>query len=124
MNTKAFGDKGEQIAVEFLKNKGYDILHRNFVASGNELDIVAFDYSTNQIVFVEVKTLADDFFQMPYQEVNMKKQKKIIRAANSYLIRYNIDKESRFDVISIVKRENADPQIEHIISAFTAFDFI
>ena len=42
MNTKAFGDKGEQIAVEFLKNKGYDILHRNFVASGNELDIVAF----------------------------------------------------------------------------------
>lgn len=124
MNTKAFGDKGEQIAVEFLKNKGYDILHRNFVASGNELDIVAFDYSTNQIVFVEVKTLSDDFFQMPYQEVNMKKQKKIIRAANSYLIRYNIDKESRFDVISIVKRENADPQIEHIISAFTAFDFI
>ena len=76
MNTKAFGDKGEQIAVEFLKNKGYDILHRNFVASGNELDIVAFDYSTNQIVFVEVKTLSDDFFQMPYQEVNMKKQKK------------------------------------------------
>ena len=124
MNTKAFGDKGEQIAVEFLKNKGYDILHRNFVASGNELDIVAFDYSTNQIVFVEVKTLADDFFQMPYQEVNMKKQKKIIRAANSYLIRYNIDKEARFDVISIVKRENADPKIEHIISAFTAFDFI
>ena len=124
MNTKAFGDKGEQIAVEFLKNKSYDILHRNFVASGNELDIVAFDYSTNQIVFVEVKTLSDDFFQMPYQEVNMKKQKKIIRAANSYLIRYNIDKESRFDVISIVKRENADPQIEHIISAFTAFDFI
>ncbi len=124
MNTKAFGDKGEQIAVEFLKNKGYDILHRNFVASGNELDIVAFDYSTNQIVFVEVKTLSDDFFQMPYQEVNMKKQKKIIRAANSYLIRYNIDKEARFDVISIVKRENADPQIEHIISAFTAFDFI
>ena len=124
MNTKAFGDKGEQIAVEFLKNKGYDILHRNFVTAGNELDIVAFDYSTNQIVFVEVKTLADDFFQMPYQEVNMKKQKKIIRAANSYLIRYNIDKEARFDVISIVKRENADPQIEHIISAFTAFDFI
>lgn len=124
MNTKAFGDKGEQIAVEFLKNKGYDILHRNFVASGNELDIVAFDYSTNQIVFVEVKTLADDFFQMPYQEVNMKKQKKIIRAANSYLIRYNIDKEARFDVISIVKREIANPQIEHIISAFTAFDFI
>lgn len=124
MNTKAFGDKGEQIAVEFLKNKGYDILHRNFVASGNELDIVAFDYSTNQIVFVEVKTLSDDFFQMPYQEVNMKKQKKIIRAANSYLIRYNIDKEARFDVISIVKRENADPQIEHILSAFTAFDFI
>ena len=124
MNTKAFGDKGEQIAVEFLKNKSYDILHRNFVASGNELDIVAFDYSTNQIVFVEVKTLSDDFFQMPYQEVNMKKQKKIIRAANSYLIRYNIDKEARFDVISIVKRENADPQIEHIISAFTAFDFI
>ena len=94
MNTKAFGDKGEQIAVEFLKNKGYDILHRNFVASGNELDIVAFDYSTNQIVFVEVKTLADDFFQMPYQEVPWNSERRISSDRDSNVPIWRILSES------------------------------
>ncbi len=124
MNTKLLGSKGEQLAVDFLKAKNYDILHRNFVAAGNELDIVAFDFSTNQIVFVEVKTLSDDFFQMPYQEVNAKKQKRIIRAANSYLLKYNVDKDARFDIVSIVQRQDAEPEIEHIISAFSAYDFL
>lgn len=124
MNTKQLGNKGEQIAIDFLKAKNYEIRHRNIFASGNEIDIVAFDPSSDCIAFVEVKTLSDDYFQQPYEEVNAKKQKKIVRAANSYLIRHNIDKEARFDVISIVIKEGEPPKIEHIISAFNAFDFI
>ncbi len=124
MNTKLLGNKGEQIAIDFLKEKNYEIRHRNVFASGNEIDIVAFDPSTDCIAFVEVKTLSDDFFQQPYEEVNAKKQKKIIRAANSYLIRHNIEKEARFDIISIVIKEGEMPKIDHIISAFNAFDFL
>lgn len=124
MNTKLLGNKGEQIATDYLLGKGYKILHRNFVAFGAEIDIVAMDESTDSIVFVEVKTLSNSYFEQPYEKVNFKKQKQIIKAANSYLVRHNIDKEARFDVVSIVANDATPMQIEHIISAFNPFDLL
>ena len=124
MNTKLLGNKGEQIATDYLFDKGYKILHRNFVAFGAEIDIVAMDESTDSIVFVEVKTLSNSYFEQPYEKVNFKKQKQIIKAANSYLVRHNIDKEARFDVVSIVANDATPLQIEHIISAFNPFDLL
>lgn len=124
MNTKLLGNKGEQIATDYLFSKGYKILHRNFVAFGAEIDIVAMDESTDNIVFVEVKTLSNSYFEQPYEKVNFKKQKQIIKAANSYLVRHNIDKEARFDVVSIVANDTTPMQIEHIISAFSPFDLL
>lgn len=124
MNTKPLGNKGEQLATDYLYNKGYRILHRNFVAFGAEIDIIAMDESTDSIVFVEVKTLSNSYFEQPYEKVNFKKQRQIIKAANAYLLRCNIDKESRFDVVSIVANDNSPAQIEHIISAFTPFDLL
>ena len=124
MNTKLLGNKGEQIATDYLLGKGYKILHRNFVAFGAEIDIVAMDESTDSIVFVEVKTLSNSYFEQPYEKVNFKKQKQIIKAANSYLVRHNIDKEARFDVVSIVANDATPLQIEHIISAFNPFDLL
>ena len=124
MNTKLLGNKGEQIATDYLFGKGYKILHSNFVAFGAEIDIVAMDESTDSIVFVEVKTLSNSYFEQPYEKVNFKKQKQIIKAANSYLVRHNIDKEARFDVVSIVANDATPMQIEHIISAFSPFDLL
>ncbi|MCI5716419.1 MAG: YraN family protein, partial [Bacteroidales bacterium] len=82
------------------------------------------DESTDSIVFVEVKTLSNSYFEQPYEKVNFKKQKQIIKAANSYLVRRNIDKEARFDVVSIVANDTTPMQIEHIISAFSPFDLL
>ena len=124
MNTKLLGNKGEQIATDYLFGKVYKILHRNFVAFGAEIDIVAMDESTDSIVFVEVKTLSNSYFEQPYEKVNFKKQKQIIKAANSYLVRHNVDKEARFDVVSIVANDTTPMQIEHIISAFNPFDLL
>ncbi len=124
LNSKTIGSKGEDLAAEYLMSKGYRILHRNFVAKRTEIDLIALHESTDQIVFVEVKRLQSDYFQQPYEEVNRQKQKHIIRTANSYLLRFNLDKEARFDVISIVQKEGEDAKIEHIISAFSAFDFL
>ncbi len=121
-STKATGSKGEQIATDFLSAKGYRILQRNYVAFHVEIDLIAFDETTNQIVFTEVKTLRNDFFQQPYEEVNFRKQKNIIKAADTYLRRHDIDKEARFDVVSILLKDEAEPEITHIISAFSAID--
>lgn len=123
-STKSIGSNGEQLAADFLSAKGYRIVQRNYFAFKVEIDLIALDESTNQIVFIEVKTLQNDFFQQPYEEVNLKKQRNIIKAADTYLRRHDIDKEARFDVVSIVLKPDAEPEINHIISAFCVIDLL
>lgn len=123
-STKSIGSKGEQLAADFLSAKGYRIVQRNYFAFKVEIDLIALDESTNQIVFIEVKTLQNDFFQQPYEEVNLKKQRNIIKAADTYLRRHDIDKEARFDVVSIVLKPDSEPEINHIISAFCVIDLL
>jgi putative endonuclease len=109
------GIKGEQKAVEFLTEKGYKIREKNWHAGHLELDIVA-EYQ-NWIIFVEVKSRRGTYFEQPYEAVNRKKQKSIIRAANAYIGKFNIHLEARFDIISIVEH-NGKLEIEHIEDAF------
>ena len=123
-STKSIGSKGEQLAADFLSAKGYRIVQRNYFAFKVEIDLIALDESTNQIVFIEVKTLQNDFFQQPYEEVNLKKQRNIIKAADTYIRRHDIDKEARFDVVSIVLKPDSEPEINHIISAFCVIDLL
>lgn len=121
IDKKAFGNIGENSACEFLKKKGYKILDRNFVWNKNEVDIIAEDEREKQIVFVEVKTRNTDYFMQPFEAVDFKKQKAIIKVANAYIRSRNIDLEARFDVISIVQSENKEQTIEHITAAFEPY---
>lgn len=123
-STKSIGSIGERLATDFLSAKGYRIVQRNYFAFKVEIDLIALDESTNQIVFIEVKTLQNDYFQQPYEEVNLKKQRNIIKAADIYLRKHNIEKEARFDVVSIVLKTNSQVKITHIISAFSAIDLL
>ncbi len=109
------GRLGENTACSFLEDKGYIILARNFVYKGYEVDIIAQD--KNEIVFIEVKQRETNAFGEPYLAVNLQKQKKIIRVADYYLRKFNIDFEARFDIISITLN-NTSPKIEHIPNAF------
>jgi putative endonuclease len=109
------GNKGEEAAVAFLAKKGYKIKALNWQAGHLELDIVA--EHQNMIVFVEVKSRSGTYFEQPFQAVNKKKQKFIVKAANVYIERFNIDLEARFDIVSIVEK-NGKFDIEHIEDAF------
>jgi putative endonuclease len=94
------GQKGEDIAAGHLKKKGYNILHRNWKWGKNEIDIVA--ENKDFIVFVEVKTRTEDFQLHPRHAVTSEKQRSLIYAADGYIRRYGIDKESRFDIVTII----------------------
>lgn len=109
------GKKGEDLAADHLRNKGYTILHRNWKSGKNEIDIIA--ENNEFIVFVEVKTRADDYQIHPRHAVTNEKQRSIIFAAEGYIQRYNIDKECRFDIISAVS-DGDSIDIEHIEDAF------
>lgn len=111
---RLLGNKGENLAVKYLKGKGFKILQRNFRTPLGEIDIIAEDREA--LVFIEVKTRSGDSFGLPFEAVDSKKRERMRRIALLYL--KNLDKERpvRFDVISIeVKDRNS---INHIMGAF------
>lgn len=109
------GQKGEDLAADHLEKSGYKILFRNWKWGKHEIDIIA--ENLDFIIFTEVKTRNNDFQMHPASAVTKEKQKSIIWAANGYLQKFNVDKESRFDVITIIKTGESY-QIDHIEGAF------
>lgn len=111
-----FGFKGEDIACSFLQNKGYIIRHRNWRTHHIELDIIA--ENDDYIVIVEVKTRRNDKFCHPSDAVNRTKIKHIVNATQAYIFKYNIMKDVRFDIISIIPLQDGGYEIEHQEDAF------
>jgi len=109
------GKKGEDLAADHLKKTGYKLLSRNWKYGKHEIDIIA--ENKDVVVFAEVKTRTDDFQMHPITAVTTEKQKSIIWAAEGYIKKYNIDKDSRFDVITIIKK-GEQFEIDHIEDAF------
>ncbi|MFH0820387.1 MAG: YraN family protein [Candidatus Peregrinibacteria bacterium] len=109
---KEFGDHGEQIAIAFLRQKGYRILDTNFRKRVGEVDIVAMD-GKNQYVFVEVKTRRNTRFGYPEESVNFRKLRKILMTGQLWLAEKKINTDNyRLDVISI-EMDNGDAHITH-----------
>ena len=109
------GNQGENIAADYLKKSGYKILFRNWKWGKHEIDIIA--KKDDMVIFVEVKTRTKEFLGGLSSAVTTDKQKSIILAANGYLQKFNVDNESRFDVLTIIM--NGDNQeIDHIEDAF------
>ena len=109
------GKEGEDQAVKHLEKAGYKILRRNWKAGKLELDIIA--ENKDFIVFVEVKTRSEDFLEDPRAAITREKQRTMVYAADSYIKWNSIDKESRFDVITVIKKGDSF-QIDHIENAF------
>lgn len=103
---KTTGKIGEDLAIELLKNKGYQILERNWGNKWGEIDIIAKDQKT--IVFVEVKTKIGKGFGSPEEMVGYKKLSQIQKISSLYLPSDNSPK--RIDVVAIVLSFNLTPE--------------
>lgn len=110
------GKIGEDLAVEYLQDKGYQILERNWRSGHKEIDIIALN-DDDVLIIVEVKTRKSDDFGEPDIAVGITKQRMLIWAADAYVRYRNLDVDVRFDIISIVISD-AEPEIEHIEDAF------
>ena len=109
------GQRGEGVALSFLKEKGYEIIERNFKTPLGEIDIIARDRGT--LVFVEVKTRESIEFGLPFESVTRKKRHRIAGVALSYLKRYDDLPPCRFDVLSICYLDG-NPEFMLIKDAF------
>lgn len=112
---KVFGNWAEDQAVAFLKQKDYVILTRNYRFKHAEIDIIA--QFQNILIFVEVKARSNIAFGYPEETVSKNQQKSIKRAAVAYLEVNQLNQEIRFDVISLLKRDNTI-EIYHAEDAF------
>lgn len=116
---KDLGDLGEKIAREYLENKGYKILDRNFRYSKlGELDIIA--KKGDNIAFFEVKTRMksgpDGFW--PEDNITYNKQKKLIKLSQIYLSKNKLlDRPWQIDVLAIEIYRDGSHDIRHLENA-------
>lgn len=118
MTTKSkntLGEQGESIATMRLQQHGYKIIEKNWRFKHKEVDIIA--QKDGKIVFIEVKTRSNTYFELPSEAVTLKKQRLLIEAANQYLIKNQIELESRFDVVSVIIK-NGKEEMEIMENAF------
>lgn len=115
-----FGRLAEELAANYLVEKGYKILQKNFRYQRAEIDIIA--EFQNQIIVVEVKARGTDIFMAPEEAVTKTKIKLLVLAADQYLKHHNINKEVRFDIITVLPDDSGKLEIKHLQDAFQSFD--
>lgn len=97
---KSLGNFGESAAIKFLKDKGCEIIARNYRCRYGEIDIVAKD--DYQLVFVEVRTKKGRAFGIPEESIALRKQSKMVSAAQTYIQEKGLEASDwRIDVIAI-----------------------
>jgi putative endonuclease len=119
---RKFGDLGEKVAADFLKDNGYKILSANYQnTSGRrlgEIDLIAKDTERDEIVFVEVKTREMQKYQnsLPEENITYRKLRKMEKIANAYLRQNGLNSINfRFDAISVwIDPDQNQPKIKHI----------
>jgi putative endonuclease len=109
------GKAGEQLAVVYLKDKGFQIVGENLRQGRAEFDVVAYDKDV--LVFVEVKTRNTNFFGNPEEFVTDKKQQTLSLGAAKYIEKNDFHGEIRFDIVAVVL-DKTHPEIVHFEDAF------
>ncbi len=112
------GKLGEELAVEFLRKNGYEILETNWTFQKAEIDIIA--KKENILAIVEVKTRSSIEFGLPQDFVKPKKIQLLVKAVDAYVVEKDLDIDVRFDIIAIHK-EGKSFVMDHLIDAFYHF---
>jgi putative endonuclease len=110
-NKTEIGKQGEIKAENFLIEKGYIIIARNYRYKRSEIDLIV--QKENCLVFVEVKMRSSKTFGFPEESVKEAKRKKILEGAAQYLHETNWQGNVRYDIVAIHQNK-----IEHFEDAF------
>lgn len=113
------GKSGELAAADYLEQKGWRIVERNWRSGRGEIDLIAWEHE-RLLVFVEVKTRSGfgAGYGGPEEAIDAKKQSLLSRTAGLYMESINYDWEVRFDVVAVILRKDIVVEIKHIEDAF------
>jgi len=110
------GKQGEEIAVEFIRKKGYKVLETNWRHRKAEIDIIA--KKEEVLIFIEVKSRTNTYFGRPEVYVDAKKQQLIVDAASVYMEQVGHEWEVRFDIIAVLFHNEIHQSVDHFKDAF------
>ena len=97
------GKKGEDLAVEYLCDKGFNILFRNWKYGRFEIDIIAI--KEGLLHFVEVKLRSSDIHGEPEQNITYSKIRSLLKGIDGFLSQHIKYRDFRLDVLSITLNE-------------------
>lgn len=113
----ALGRKGEDIAAKYLEQQGCTVLARNWRCREGELDIVGTDGEV--LIVCEVKTRSGLGYGLPAESVTRDKMARIRRLTDKWLCATGCGfVPVRFDVIAVLIRPGAEPELRHYLGAF------
>ncbi len=108
---RLFGNHGEDVAADYLEQKGYEILVRQYRSSFGEVDLVC--RMDNLYVFVEVKSRNSQAYGYPEESVTKVKRQHLQRVSEAYLTEHHLfDVDWRVDVIAL-EFDQDPPNITH-----------
>lgn len=122
--TKIIGKYGEESAIKYLKKENYRIIKKNYRCKFGEIDIIAYDKNSHELVFIEVKTRTNKKFGTGINSIDIIKQKHIYKTIEYYLCIKKIDKKHiiRIDAIEIfLKKWNCE--IKHYKNIIIDFPY-
>lgn len=105
-NKNMVGKFGEDKSAEYLENNDYEVINRNYYCKFGEIDIIAVDKKTSELVFIEVKTRTNLSYGMPIEAINKQKIKHMKKSINHYIVNKNIlNWDIRIDAIEVLIKE-------------------
>lgn len=117
IDRRALGQEGERIAENYLRDKGYQILARNYRSKLGEIDLVV--QKNRIVIFVEVKTRGSAACGAPEEAVDGRKIRKLYQVASCFLKESRLeDRDVQFDVLSVfISAPGKEPCVTHFEKA-------
>jgi putative endonuclease len=119
-HNKQQGKYGEDLACKYLAGLDYEIVERNYLIRGGEIDIVAKDGETT--VIVEVKLRGGEDYGSAIESITTSKLRSLVKTCKFYALEKNINGLLRIDLIAI-DFINGHPKIEHIQNITEGYNF-
>ncbi len=99
MKRRVTGIRGEKLAQDFVRKKGYRILETNYRCPEGEIDIIARD--KDSLVFIEVRTKTSLDFGTPEESITPAKKERMRATALHYLQTHHLSPSWRIDVVAV-----------------------
>ncbi|MDR2587437.1 MAG: YraN family protein [Coriobacteriales bacterium] len=114
---KQLGAQGEEVVCTFLKDRGVNIIERNWRCQAGEADVIARE--GEDLVFIEIKTRSSEASGFPEEAVTLKKRRRYEKIAMEYLFSHDLPSARvRFDVVALLLSGDGKAFLRHHRDAY------